>query len=442
MWILTVRSPSSTPVEYVVKQGKNTLGRKPDNHIVIADESASRQHAEIYCQTDLAVLTDLGSLNGTFLNRERLTKPHVLQPEDQVRIGQYVISVALQNEGGASQLEAALSGTRPLTRDVLLEAIDQQAVFLDAVAARLTMILDLETALQEISELTRVAVAADKCGIVLSDHFDQLHDAELPGFIAQQAIEQRSVVIIPDLPSQSEQNRRDNTRSVIRSVLCVPVIIEQEVAAVIYSYKTDSHLKPFDRQDVQLVVISSRQAAWTIQRAKLTERSRALEQLAATDSLTGLPNRRRILELAEIEFQRARRFKDPLTMLIMDLDDLKQINDVYGHLVGDQALRTVAERSKQQLRDIDSLGRFGGDEFVVLLAGTDLKGGRVVAERIRQCINDAPVSIPGGSLRLTTSLGIATMSDKSADVTNLFNQADNALIKAKRAGKNKAIVSD
>src|SRR5512135_3454422 len=191
MWILTVRSLSSAPLEYVVKQGKNTLGRKPDNNVVIVDESASRQHAEIYCQNDLAILTDLGSLNGTFVNRERLTKPHVLVPEDQIRIGQCVISLALQNEGGASELEAALSGTRPLTRDVLLEAIDQQAVFLDAVAARLTVILDLEAALQEISELTRIAVAADTCGIILADHFDHLHNLELPGFVAQQAIDQR-----------------------------------------------------------------------------------------------------------------------------------------------------------------------------------------------------------------------------------------------------------
>ena len=442
MWILTVRSPSSAPIEYVVKPGRNTLGRKPDNHVVIVDESASRQHAEIYCQNDLAVLTDLGSLNGTFVNRERLTKPHVLVPEDQIRIGQCVISLVLRNEGGSSELEAALSGTRPLTRDVLLEAIDQQALFLDAVAARLTVILDLETALQEISELTRVAVAADKCGVILSDHFDGLQELELPGFITQQAIEQRSVVIIPDLLSQTEQTRSDNLRPAIRSVLCVPVIIEGEVAALIYAYKTDAHPRPFDRHDLQLVVISSRQAGLTVQRAKLAERSRALEQLAITDSLTGLPNRRQILGLAEIEFERARRFKDPLTMLIMDLDDLKQINDVYGHLVGDQALRTVAERSRQQLREVDSMGRFGGDEFVVLLVGTDLKGGCVVAERIRQSITEAPISIPGGSLRLTTSLGIAALRDQCSDVTDLFNQADSALIKAKRTGKNQVIVAE
>ena len=295
-----------------MRLGKNTLGRKPDNHVVIADEFASRLHAEIYCESELAILYDLGSLNGTFVNRERITKPHVLQAEDQIRIGQYVITLAFQNGAGSTGLVAALSGTRPLTRDLLLESIDQNAVFLDAVASRLTMILDLETALQEISELTRIAVAAQKCGVVLADHFDQLENLEVPAFITKQAIEQRSVLIIPDLQSQTEQPKTVNVGPVIRSVLCVPVIIEKEVVALIYVYKTDPHSKPFDLHDVQLVVTTSRQAALTIQRAKLLEKSRMLEQLAITDSLTGLPNRRQILDLAELEFQRAAALPAPL----------------------------------------------------------------------------------------------------------------------------------
>jgi pSer/pThr/pTyr-binding forkhead associated (FHA) protein len=92
MWALIIRSPSSAPVEYEVKPGKNTLGRKPDNNIIIADESASRLHAEIYCQNDMAILYDLGSTNGTFVNRERITKPHVLETGDQIRIGQRYFS--------------------------------------------------------------------------------------------------------------------------------------------------------------------------------------------------------------------------------------------------------------------------------------------------------------------------------------------------------------
>ena len=180
MWALLIRSPSNAPVEYEVQPGKNTLGRKPDNNIIIADESASRSHAEIYCQNDMAILYDLGSTNGTFVNRERITKPHVLESGDQIRIGQHVISASFQDNSSTPHLVAALSGTRPLTRDLLLESIDQHAVFLDVVSSRLTVILNLDTALLEIADVTRMAVGAEKSGVILAEQFDHLEDLGLP----------------------------------------------------------------------------------------------------------------------------------------------------------------------------------------------------------------------------------------------------------------------
>ena len=111
----------------------------------------------------------MGSLNGTFVNRERINKPHVLQAGGQIRIGQHVITVVFLANRASSNLVASLSGTRPLTRDLLLESIDQNAVFMDAVANRLTTILDLDTSLHEISELTRIAVGVEKCDVILAD---------------------------------------------------------------------------------------------------------------------------------------------------------------------------------------------------------------------------------------------------------------------------------
>ncbi len=442
MWFLTIRSPASAPVEYEVKPGINTLGRKPDNQIIIFDESASRLHAEIYCENDQTTIYDLESTNGTFVNRERITKPHVLQMGDQIRIGQHVIIVDFQEKGAPSDPVTMLPGTRPLTRDLLLESIDQNAVFLDAIASRLTMIFDLEAALLEIEKLARLAVGADKCGVILADRFDQLEELEVPSAIARQAIEQRSVVIIPNLKPQSDQLKGNNVQPLIRSVLCVPVIIEQDVAAFIYAYKTTPTVKPFDQHDVQLTVAISHQAALTIQRAKLLEESRMLQQIAFTDSLTGVHNRRQILHLAALEFQRAQRFQHPLTLLVLDLDGLKQINDTYGHLVGDKALQVIAETSASQLREIDSIGRFGGDEFVILLVETDLKGGRAVAERICQSIADISINTQLAPLNITTSIGIAAISEKSSNLTSLFNQADKALIRAKKSGKNQVAVAE
>lgn len=155
MWILTIRSPSQRPVVYKLKPGKNTLGRQPDNDVVISDELASRRHAEIYCEDDQLVIYDLQSTNGTFVNRERLVMPLILRNGDQIRIGQQVSSVTLRNKKSSSDLVSALAKTRPLTCDLLLASVDQHAVLLYEISSRLNTILDLRTAIQEVSKLMR-----------------------------------------------------------------------------------------------------------------------------------------------------------------------------------------------------------------------------------------------------------------------------------------------
>ncbi len=441
MWILTIRSPSSEPREYVLKTGKNTVGRKPDNDIVIADESASRVHAEIHCHTDLVVIVDLGSTNGTFLNRERLTQPHVLRPEDQIRIGQHVVSIVLRDDHTAAGLVAALSGTQPLTRDLLLESVDQHAVLLYEVASRLNTILDLDTALQEVSNLMRVSMGAEKCEVILAERFGQLAELGFPTSIAQQAIEQRSVVILSNVPAQTDPALGKSARLLgIRSVLCVPVMMDEEIAALIYVYKRDPASRPFDQHDVQLAVAISHQAALTIQRAHLLKKAQLLEQLAMTDSLTGLHNRRQFLELAALEFQRARRYRHPLSVLMLDIDGFKQVNDTYGHAVGDQILQIVSTRCRKSLRDIDLLGRYGGDEFVVLLPEDDLNGARNAAERLCRYVAATSVDTDRGLLNITLSLGAAALAEGDADVASLLNRADAALYRAKNAGRNRVEV--
>ena len=106
-----------------------------------------------------------------------------------------------------------------------------------------------------------------------------------------------------------------------------------------------------------------------------------LEERAITDSLTGLHNRRHLLELCDLEFQRARRYQHPLSIVMTDVDRFKQVNDTYGHDIGDLVLKTVARSCREQLRNIDLIGRYGGDEFVILLIEFNLDAARGVAER-------------------------------------------------------------
>ncbi|HLE29085.1 MAG TPA: diguanylate cyclase [Anaerolineales bacterium] len=442
MLILTVRSPSNEPREYIVKPGKTTVGRKLDNDIVIADESASRLHAEIYCQADIAVIVDMGSRNGTFVNRERLTQPHALRPEDQIRIGQHVVSIAFRDDRTAADLIAALARTQPLTRELLLESVDQHAVLLYEVASRLNTILDLKTALQEVSNLMRVSMGAEKCEVVLADRFDQLAELGFPTSIAQQAIEQHSVVVTPDVSSQADQILGQSARLLgIRTMLCVPVMIGEEVAALIYVYKTDPASRPFDQHDVQLAVAISHQAALTIQRTHLLEKAQLLEQWAITDSLTGLHNRRHFLELAELEFHRARRYQHPLSAMMLDIDHFKRVNDTYSHALGDQVIQAVAALCRENLRDIDLMGRYGGDEFVALVPEVNLDDARKAAERLRKIIADAPIDTERGPLNITISIGVVALAPDYLDFASLLNQADAALYTAKNAGRNRVEAS-
>jgi diguanylate cyclase (GGDEF)-like protein len=165
-----------------------------------------------------------------------------------------------------------------------------------------------------------------------------------------------------------------------------------------------------------------------------------VQRLAITDGLTGTHNRHHFFELAERELNRARRFGQPVSAIMLDVDHFKQVNDTYGHAVGDQVLRVVAERCGESIRDIDILGRYGGEEFAIILPGTDLSGTPTMAERLRRSIADAPIPTDKGDLTVTISLGVASSAQDDEDAAALLNRADVAMYEAKQAGRNRVAV--
>jgi len=173
----------------------------------------------------------------------------------------------------------------------------------------------------------------------------------------------------------------------------------------------------------------------------LTERKvleRELEHQARTDFLTGIPNRRHFLELAEVELARAHRYRRPFSLLMLDLDMFKDINDRYGHRVGDLTLQKVVEVCRQTLRGVDIFGRLGGEEFGIILPETDTERARQVAERVRQAIAATPVPlVQGGAVFFTTSVGVATFCASDGNVDAVLTRADQALYNAKRSGRNR-----
>jgi diguanylate cyclase (GGDEF)-like protein/PAS domain S-box-containing protein len=170
---------------------------------------------------------------------------------------------------------------------------------------------------------------------------------------------------------------------------------------------------------------------------------RELKRRAQTDVLTGLNNRRHFYELAEQELARARRYGKPLAMLMLDVDHFKQVNDIYGHHAGDAALRKLSEVCIATLREIDIIGRYGGEEFVVLLPETDSLRALEAAERLRHALAEADVPLAGGDLlRFTVSIGVTNLAATDADLDSVLKRVDKGLYEAKNSGRNRVCVSD
>ncbi|MBI5489506.1 MAG: GGDEF domain-containing protein [Deltaproteobacteria bacterium] len=177
---------------------------------------------------------------------------------------------------------------------------------------------------------------------------------------------------------------------------------------------------------------------------RLKQAQAALEALAATDPLTGLLNRRRILERLDEELSRRARRPDsgptpaPLSILLLDLDHFKQCNDTHGHLAGDEVLRETAARIARSIRRYDVVGRFGGEEFLVVLPGTGLSEALAVAGRVLQAVRESPVDAAAASIPITVSAGVAEVEPAEDRPETLLARADNGLYAAKRQGRDRA----
>ena len=164
-----------------------------------------------------------------------------------------------------------------------------------------------------------------------------------------------------------------------------------------------------------------------------------LEPLATTDQLTGLYNRHYFTSELVKQINTWRRHQQSLTIIILDIDYFKKVNDTYGHLAGDYALKSLAKICKSQLRDIDTLARIGGEEFAILLPTTSVNGGMQIAERIRKVTENYDYEYEGNTFHMTVSLGIAELTDETWSITEFIGAADDMLYKAKHAGRNRCV---
>jgi diguanylate cyclase (GGDEF)-like protein len=224
----------------------------------------------------------------------------------------------------------------------------------------------------------------------------------------------------------------------LKSHLTLPLALEGEVLGCI-SINSDQP-NAFDAQDLQFFSVIGYQMAATIEHL---QRLSSVKNLATYDTLTGLYNRRYFDERFGMEVQQAFVNKSSLSLILIDIDHFKKVNDTYGHLEGDKILRGVGSLLKNSVRKNDTVARYGGEEFVLILPETNLEAASMIAERIRQVVESTAFDVENAHIRVTISLGISSFpSHRPRSKEELVKMADLALYHAKGEGRNRVSLYD
>jgi diguanylate cyclase (GGDEF)-like protein/PAS domain S-box-containing protein len=255
------------------------------------------------------------------------------------------------------------------------------------------------------------------------------------GGVLKQVLETGKPLLVENVSADHRFNHHGAKKERVQSFAALSIMAKEKILGVmgIGSY---SH-REFPDWEMRTLSTIANQIGMAIENAQLYEH--ALE-LAFTDGLTGLYNRRYFMDQIEREFIRAQRNKAPLSLIMVDLDELKAINDRFGHHVGDGFLKEVARIVKVNTRGSDVTARWGGDEFMLLAPGTDHKSASKIAERIRAQVESYKVRLEGEEVGITISAGIVSCPSHAVAVAELLKKTDEAMYNAKRNGKNRASV--
>ncbi|GAB4477471.1 MAG: hypothetical protein Kow0088_16390 [Anaerolineales bacterium] len=355
-------------------------------------------------------------------------------------------------EQAANQIALAIS------KEHALETAQHRAKELDALQKATTALLstlELDALLGQILDAATSAIAAAETGLL---HLVVPETGELQVRAAQGEQESRIRLFQPTSvesysaravrhrkPYLIEDVQLDQTIGIeadfpnmphICSLIVAPLLAEDRV----YGALTlgSSRKAAFNAADLRLLVSFAATATTALRNAQLHA---AVQQQAITDPLTGLYNRRGFWDLAEHELVRAQRFNRPLSLILIDIDRFKEINDTYGHLMGDKILASVSANCKMEFRQVDIVARYGGDEFIVLLPETRLPEALSAGERLRARIESLYFTHNDSKIHVTICLGVAEM--QSADsLKSLIERTDQALYRAKQSGRNRVGVAE
>jgi len=315
-------------------------------------------------------------------------------------------------------------------------------------ASAVSSALELNWVLDQIITNLEKVVPFDSCAVFLQES-DRLRIVAARGFadpvkvlgqsftlenpLTTNAFQTRKAVILADA-SQEPLFAGWGDAAHVRGWMGVPLFVRGTIIGLL---TIDSRtVGAYDEDDASLAQTFGNQAAVAIENARLFEK---VQHLAITDPLTELYNRRHFFELARREFYRARRYGTPMSMLMLDVDDLKLVNDTFGHQIGDQLVEFIGAQCRNQLRQVDIPSRYAGDEFIIALPETTLAGAIQVAQRIREQTSQGFMADGQNLVPAAVSIGVSEMDSGCFSLETLINRADQALYSAKQAGKNQVV---
>lgn len=234
--------------------------------------------------------------------------------------------------------------------------------------------------------------------------------------------------------------RRRVTEPYVYLLLLTAKVRKEDVVTGMEAGADDYLAKPFDPEELKVRLRAGKRILDL--QAALVEARERLRYQATHDSLTGLLNRPAIIDALKNELERASRQDSALTLIMADIDHFKEINDSHGHAVGDAVLAEAARRMRAAIRAYDTVGRYGGEEFLFIMPGCGAADASIQTDRLRQAITESPIELPRLSVSFTISMGCVTQEDGMLkDVDELIQEADSALYQAKSLGRNRVVLS-
>lgn len=467
-----------------------TVGRAPGNQLVLEAASVSRQHAEMIMTPQGVMIKDIGSRFGTLLDQQLLLpgKAVLLPKNAELQFGTQKVQLKLHQDEQHEQEFAiwalhelqqkfehiqtqALNSLQQVSQDPTCLTQHQQSLrqrFLDVLhqaeiwSAQNTLLQQLNTLLnrtqghhallQQAMPLIAHVLGAERGFVLMFEpreqkyqsfaayQYAQIEQAELSEqaefslLLARHRFQQRTLLVIDQ--TELLADFRLATKAVpagICSMLVVPLIYGDEVLAVLY---LDHQTKHGAFSTVQATFLQTLQQQLALALKSAINLSRAL-----TDDLTGVYSRNMMEEQITLAMDQAKRYGHPCSLLFLDIDNFKQINDQHGHLVGDEVLKRIGRLLQDLARNSDVVGRLGGEEFVLLVTGTALEGATSYAERIRHDIAKLQLKAGGTAVPVTASIGVASYHLPLHNLAYRFIEcADQAMYQAKHLGKNRVCV--